>query len=171
MILNKIKSCDKKVAFYMTTFYSHHRLNGFMKFISSCGDFGLIWLILILASNLSKYTRVASIDMLIALITSTLIGQVTIKTIVKRKRPCHTYPNVDMLVTVPNDYSFPSGHTITSFACSTVIFFFFPIPGIIAYIYAFLTGISRMYLFVHYLSDVMVAMILGIIIGYIVCFI
>ena len=106
-----------------------------------------------------------AIDMLIALIAATLIGQVTIKSLVRRKRPCHTYPEVQLLITTPSDLSFPSGHTTSSFACSTVMMLYNPILGIIGYIYAILTAISRLYLFVHYLSDVVTGVILGITIG------
>ena len=130
-----------------------------------CGDFGMSWLIVILITNMIDQTRTMSIDMLIALIAATLIGQVTIKSLVRRKRPCHTYPEVQLLITTPSDLSFPSGHTTSSFACSTVMMLYNPILGIIGYIYAILTAISRLYLFVHYLSDVVTGVILGITIG------
>ena len=149
----------------MTHFYKHHLTNEIMKFISMCGDFGMSWLIVILITNMIDQTRTMSIDMLIALIAATLIGQVTIKSLVRRKRPCHTYPEVQLLITTPSDLSFPSGHTTSSFACSTVMMLYNPILGIIGYIYAILTAISRLYLFVHYLSDVVTGVILGITIG------
>lgn len=168
-LINKIKTIDVRFAFYMTQFYDYHVLNEIMKFISSCGDFGMSWLIIILISNMIDSTRAMSIHMLIALIAATIIGQVTIKSIVKRKRPCHTYQDVDILIPIPSDLSFPSGHTTSSFACSTVMLFFNPWLGIIGYIYAFLTAISRLYLFVHYLSDVLFGIFLGIIIGIVVC--
>lgn len=167
--VNKMKRIDICFAFFMTQFYDHSLLNEMMKFISSCGDFGMSWLIVILISNMIEKTRSMSIHMLIALIAATLIGQVTIKTLVRRKRPCHTYPDVPLLIPTPSDLSFPSGHTTSSFACSTVMLFFNPLLGIIGYIYATLTAISRLYLFVHYLSDVLCGIILGISIGIGVC--
>lgn len=165
---NKINDFDIKAAFYMTKFYSHKWLNQIMMFISSCGDFGMSWLVVILITNLNPSTRSMSIDMLIALLASTIIGQVTIKTFVKRERPCHTYKDVEMLVPIPSDYSFPSGHTTSSFACSVVMFLYNPLLGLIGFLYAILTAISRMYLFVHYPSDVVFGMILGNIIGILV---
>ncbi|MEG0368144.1 MAG: phosphatase PAP2 family protein [Coprobacillus sp.] len=167
-IFNKIKKIDIKLAFSMTQHYQHHVLNDIMIFISSCGDFGMSWLIIILITNIIDHTRSMSIDMLIALISATLIGQVTIKSIVRRKRPCHTYSDVKLLITTPSDLSFPSGHTTSSFACSTIMMFYNPILGILGYTYASLTAFSRLYLFVHYLSDVLFGMILGIGIGTIV---
>lgn len=164
-LINKIQDIDIHIAFYMTHFYKHHLTNEIMKFISMCGDFGMSWLIVILITNMIDQTRTMSIDMLIALIAATLIGQVTIKSLVRRKRPCHTYPEIQLLITTPSDLSFPSGHTTSSFACSTVMMLYNPILGIIGYIYAILTAISRLYLFVHYLSDVVTGVILGITIG------
>lgn len=164
-VINKIRDIDVHIAFLMTQFYQHHIMNEIMKFISMCGDFGMSWLVIILITNMIDQTRAMSIDMLIALIAATLIGQVTIKSIVRRKRPCHTYPEVELLITTPSDLSFPSGHTTSSFACSTVMMLYNPILGIIGYIYATLTAISRLYLFVHYLSDVITGICLGIVIG------
>ncbi len=167
-IINYIKAVDKKVAFMFLNCYSHKCLNDFMKFVSSCGDFGLSWLIIILGTNRYTPTKAMSVDMLIALVVATLVGQVTIKSIVKRKRPCHDYPDVELLITTPSDLSFPSGHTTSSFACSTVMFCYYPWLGVLGYIYASLTALSRLYLFVHYLSDVLFAIILGISIGLII---
>lgn len=167
--LNKIKEYDVRFAFSMTQYYHHRFFNDLMMFISSCGDFGMSWFIVILITNMIDETRSMSIHMLIALIAATIIGQVTIKSIVRRKRPCHQYPDVKILIPVPSDLSFPSGHTTSSFACCTVMMFFNPMLGIIGFIYAILTAFSRLYLFVHYLSDVIFGMILGTVIGIVVC--
>lgn len=167
-IFNKIIDNDKRFSLSMTQYYKHHLLNEIMILISSCGDFGMSWLIVILVTNIIDSTRPMSIDLLVALIAATLIGQVSIKTIVKRKRPCHTYPEVKLLIPTPSDLSFPSGHTTSSFACSTVLMLYNPLFGIIGYLYATLTAMSRLYLFVHYISDVVFGMILGISIGFIV---
>ena len=97
------------------------------------------------------------------------VCQITpIKSLVKRKRPCHTFTDVNMLIAIPNDYSFPSGHTTSSFACATTVCFLFPKAGVIFMIFAFIMAFSRLYLFVHYLSDVTFGMILGILVGVIV---
>lgn len=167
-ILKKMKEYDKRISFSMIRFYQYHTLNEIMKLISSCGDFGMSWLIIIFVTNLFENTRQMSIHMLFALIVATLVGQITIKSIVRRKRPCHTYQDVQILVPVPSDLSFPSGHTTSSFACSTVLFCYHPLLGLIGYTYAALTAISRVYLFVHYLSDVLSGMILGTTIGLII---
>ena len=158
-ILQKIKEIDVKTSHFFPQFYHHRFFSGAMKFIAGIGDFGMIWLVLILLLSLNDKTQLLSQKMLAALILATVIGQVTIKSIVRRKRPCHTYHDVEMLIPVPSDYSFPSGHTTSSFACATTVCFFFPRVGFICMIFAALMAFSRLYLFVHYLSDVTLSLI------------
>lgn len=167
-ILQKIKEIDIKTAYFFPKFYHHRFLSGIMKFIAGIGDFGMVWLVLVLLLSLNTKTQLLSQKMLAALLLATIVGQVTIKSLVRRKRPCHTYHDVDMLIPIPSDYSFPSGHTTSSFACATTVCFFFSRVGGICIIFAFLMAFSRLYLFVHYLSDVTFAIILGISVGVIV---
>ena len=65
---------------------------------------------------------------------------------------------------------FPSGHTTSSFACATIIFLTHPTWGILAYIFAGLMGFSRVYLYVHYCSDVLAGVVLGMLVGKFVYF-
>lgn len=170
-IFQKINETDIKVSHFFVKFYHHHFLNKLMIFIAGSGDFGMIWLAIILLLSLNSTTRVLSQKMLAALLAATLAGQVTVKSLVKRKRPCHTFKDVKMLVPVPSDYSFPSGHTTSSFACAVNIYLFNPIAGIIFISFAILMAFSRLYLFVHYLSDVVFAILLGTTIGIIIALI
>lgn len=167
-IINKIKEIDIKTSHYFVKYYHHRILNKTMTLITGIGDFGMVWLGLILILTLHNQTRFLAQRMLTALLASTIVSQVTIKSIVKRKRPCHTFTDVKMLVAIPNDYSFPSGHTTSSFACATTICFLFPKIGTVFIIFAFMMAFSRLYLFVHYLSDIVFGMILGILVGVIV---
>lgn len=136
-----------------------------MKFIASIGDFGMVWIAIVLVLSIYSQTRVLSQKMLFALLLATIVGQVTIKSFVKRLRPCQRYPEVKILVPVPNDHSFPSGHTTSSFACATTVCFFYPKLGLVCLLLASLMALSRVYLFVHYVSDVVFAVFLGIAVG------
>lgn len=167
-LIKKIKEIDLKTAYFFPKYYHHNFFSNLMQFITGIGDFGMIWLVLILIMSTYHKTQPLSQKMLLALLLATIIGQVTIKSIVKRKRPCHDYHDVKMLVAIPSDYSFPSGHTASSFACATTICFFYPKIGIFFIIFSFLMGFSRIYLFVHYLSDVVFGSLLGILVGIIV---
>lgn len=164
-MMKKISELDYSVAYFFPKLYHHKVLNSVMKFITKVGDLGLVWLTAILILSTTAKTRVLSQQMLFALILATIIGQFLIKLVIKRERPCQVYQDIKMLVPIPTDSSFPSGHTTSSFACATVICFSYPEIGIACLLFAILMGLSRLYLFVHYLSDILFGTILGILIG------
>ncbi len=166
--MNKIYKIDKRVSFGALKLYKYNGLNTFFKIISSLGDFGMVWLAIAIALISVDRTSDIGEEVLMAIFWATIVGQITIKSIIRRKRPCHTYKDVNMLVSIPTDFSFPSGHTSSSFACAIVLFQFSITIGIIALLFSILMGISRVYLFVHYLSDVIAGAILGIIIAIII---
>lgn len=164
-MINKIIIIDKKVAFIFPKLYQHKYINQCMKCIAGLGDFGMIWIALSLLLSLNPKSKDASQLVLWALLLATIFGQVTIKTFVKRLRPCQEYPNVKILVPVPSDHSFPSGHTTSSFSCATIVCYFYPSLGVACLLFACLMAFSRIYLFVHYLSDVIFGMVLGILVA------
>jgi undecaprenyl-diphosphatase len=82
-----------------------------------------------------------------------------------RKRPCDRYKDIKMLIKRPIGSSFPSGHAATSFACATAIAAYDLRFGSIALILASLIAISRVYLFVHFPSDVLAGIVSGITFG------
>ena len=93
-----------------------------------------------------------------------MIGNLTIKNIVKRHRP-FKHKHYKILIKQPRDYSFPSGHTLSSFAAATVIVLTNPLCGFFALVYAAFVALSRLYLRVHFFTDVGVSMVLGTILG------
>jgi undecaprenyl-diphosphatase len=90
-----------------------------------------------------------------------LLGNLLLKPLVGRIRPCDIHSSIPLLIARPTDYSFPSGHTMSSFAAANIIFHANVELGIAAYILALLIAFSRLYLYVHYPSDVLAGMILG----------
>lgn len=160
-----VRKIDRKVAFWFTRQYHHKYCNVIMKKISKIGDFGFIWIATIAICAVFPKTHSLAFRLIFALVLATLFGQGIIKSNARRLRPCQRFKEVSLLVKCPSDTSFPSGHTTSSFACATVIYFFYPIAGILAFVFATLIGISRLYLFVHYLSDVLIAIYLGIGVG------
>ena len=93
------------------------------KAITFLGEGGLIWIALGLCLIAYKKTRWVGISVLLALLFSLLVGNVTLKPLVARPRPCWRNPLVNLLIQNPKDYSFPSGHTAASFAAVTALFF------------------------------------------------
>jgi undecaprenyl-diphosphatase len=129
--------------------------------VTCTGNYGLIWIFIALALMIQDSPRRSiGYSMLIALLMCITIGNLIIKNVVKRSRPFF-HKNYKLLIKQPWDYSFPSGHTLSSFAAMTVLFFLNNEIGVIALIYASLIALSRLYLRVHFFTDVFFSMVLG----------
>lgn len=147
-------------------------LTPFFVFITTLGDKGLIWILLSLGLLLSKKTRKIGIISLLALICSLLLNNLFLKNLVGRERPFNSLEAILPLIGKPTDLSFPSGHTASSFASAWVFLRHLPKKyGIPAIILASLIAFSRLYLGVHYPSDVLVGIISGIFVSFIAEFI
>ncbi len=112
-----------------------------------------------------KY-RKTGVRILLALLIGLIIGNLILKPLITRIRPFE-YTNISLLIPKPEDYSFPSGHTQAAFAFAASIYISHKKAGIFTYILAVLVGLSRMYLMVHYPTDILSGMLLGICNGYI----
>ena len=131
--------------------------------ISYFGDKGIFWISLTVLFLLFRKTRPLGFSMAIALSLGFIFGNMVIKNVVARTRPYDAYNGeITLLVKKLSDYSFPSGHTLASFEGATCIFIRYKKWGIAALTLAFLIALSRLYLFVHYPSDILAGMILGI---------
>lgn len=142
-------------------------LTPIMKAITTAGNGGIIWIILCLVLIAVKKTRWIGITALLSLALVSILNNEIIKSIVERPRP-FTHVDIELLIAAPGGFSFPSGHTSSSFATATAIFLKDKKIGTAALIFAALMGFSRMYFFVHFPSDVFVGMIEGILMAIIV---
>lgn len=133
-----------------------------MVFITGLGDYGFIWIIIAVILIVQPKHRKCGVTMLLALLCGVIIGNGFLKNLIARPRPCWIDSSVSLLIKNPTDYSFPSGHTLASFEGAAVIFLYNKKAGVLAYILASLIAFSRLYLFVHYPTDVLAGMILGI---------
>lgn len=129
--------------------------------VTSTGNYGLIWIFTALVLMVQEGARrSAGYSMLIALLMCITIGNLIIKNVVRRNRPFF-HKNYKLLIKQPWDYSFPSGHTLSSFAAATVITTMNRNMGFLAIGYACLIALSRLYLRVHFFTDVFFSMVLG----------
>lgn len=94
-----------------------------------------------------------------------------LKPLVARIRPYDVRGITDLLVPALSDFSFPSGHTLASFEASVVLLIRDKRMGIPAIIIAIIVALSRLYLFVHYPTDVLVGAVLGILFAVVAVFI
>ncbi len=137
-------------------------LNAIMVFITTLGNGGMLWIALGLVLAIIPKTRKCGILVLISMAFSFLLGNLILKNLIARPRPFHVDDSVTLLIPKPGEYSFPSGHTLNSFTASVMIFLHYKKPGIAALVVAALIGFSRMYLFVHYPTDILGGIVLGI---------
>lgn len=146
-------------------------LDTVMPIITKFGDGGVFWIALAVIFLIFKKTRKMGLCMGLALLMGFITGNLILKNVVGRIRPYDLNPEIEILVKHLSDYSFPSGHTLASFEAATAIFINNKKIGIPALVLAFLIAISRIYLYVHYPSDVLAAIILGIGFAILSCFV
>lgn len=142
-----------------------------MAFFSYIGEVGAIWLVTAIAFMFSRKTRSMGIMMICAVSLGFLVGEIGIKNILCRPRPFVANPDVILNIFPPSGYSCPSGHSCSSLAAATVIFVKNKRFGIPALCIALLIVFSRLYNYVHYPSDVMLGMMLGVVSAFIIIFI
>ena len=135
--------------------------------ITRLGDAGIIWIILTLILLLIPKTRKTGIIMTAALLVDLVLCNMFLKNLVARTRPFDVNTTVQLLVAKPRDYSFPSGHTAASFASVTALY----LAGEkkmwkAALVLAVLIALSRLYLYVHYPTDIIGGVIFGSLSGY-----
>ena len=138
-----------------------------MPLVTKLGDAGIFWIaVAVLLLFIPKYRKIG-LSMGAALLMGLFVCNLTLKPLVARIRPYDLQleqfgRNISLLIATPHDYSFPSGHTIASFEGATVLLLMNKKMGIPAMILAMLIAFSRLYLYVHYPTDVLVSVVLGI---------
>lgn len=142
-------------------------LDFLMPLITTLGDHGIFWIAVALLLLIFPKTRKTGAMMGVAMVLGLLVGNVTLKPLVGRIRPYDIKPVADLLVEKLSDFSFPSGHTLVCFEAATVLMIRARKPwGIAALVAAFLVAFSRLYLYVHYPTDVLAGMLLGTLFGF-----
>lgn len=136
-------------------------LTPIMQTVTELGNMGLIWVLVTVALLIFPQTRKYGLISALALIINALVCNGLLKSIFARPRP-FTVTDIQLLIPPPGGYSFPSGHTSSSFAAATSLCFWNKKAGIVGIILASLIAFSRMYFFVHYPTDVLCGLILGI---------
>ena len=141
-----------------------------MPIITMFGDDGIFWIGVAVVLFLTKKYRKVGLGMAFAMMMGLLLCNVTLKPLIARIRPydfqmLHFQKEIFLLAGGMHDFSFPSGHTIASFEACTVLMLGDTKLGIPATVLAFLIAFSRLYLYVHYPTDVLTSMVLGTALG------
>ena len=133
------------------------------------GSIGQLWIVVGVILLIVPKTRKCGVAVIVSYVVSLLIGNEWLKDMIARPRPCAVDDTVQMIVKKPSSFSCPSVHTYLAFSSAMAIFHYYKKPGIGVFIFAALIGFSRMYFFVHYLTDVLFGAALGILTAFVVC--
>lgn len=144
--------------------FSNEFLDKFFVFFTRIGDYGELWILICIIFLLFKRTRKAGILGLLALLIEAILVMFVLKPMFDRPRPYITY-NFPILIPTPSGSSFPSGHTAASFAVAIMLYlkdvpFKRTIMGLAA-----LMSYSRLYLYVHYPSDILGGFVIALVIA------
>ena len=142
-------------------------LDKIMVGVTKLGDVGIIWIILTAILLIIPKPRRTGGLMLVALVVQTVLCNVILKNLFARTRPYDVNTTVQLLVPKLHDFSFPSGHTSASFTAVSALYFSKDKLWKPALILACLIAVSRLYLYVHYPTDVLGGLLLGVLSGYI----
>ena len=140
-------------------------MDKFMPFITVFGDAGIFWMICAALLLIFPKTRKTGLGMAFAMVIGLVVCNMTLKPLVARIRPYDLQAElgvaIKLLCEAQHDFSFPSGHTIASFEAAVVLLKNSKKMGIPAMILAVLISFSRLYLYVHYPTDVLTSIVLG----------
>ena len=161
-IVSNFLALDGQLLLLIQEYLRNDILTPLMTGLTSLGDYGQIWIAIGVILLIPKRTRRTGVLSLLSLLCAHLLCNFVLKDYVMRARPYDVIEGIYCLIEKPTDYSFPSGHAMTAFAAAVVIFKNRPKRlGIPVMALAFVMAFSRLYVGVHYPSDVILGALLG----------
>lgn len=163
--MNFILEFDLRILDFIQQHLRNEFLDTIFPIITTLGNGGMIWIVIALLFLISRKYRKYGVMLSISLLMCLLIGNITLKPLIARIRPFDINTAITLIISKPTDYSFPSGHTLSSFAAAIIIFYTDKRMGIPALFLASFIAFSRLYLYVHYPSDILFGIILAFVIS------
>ncbi len=165
MTVEQLQALDFTVLYWIQAHLRCPFLDFLLPKLTVLGEYGGVWIAAALVLVLLPRHPLGGIILAAGLICSLLVGNILLKPMATRPRPCWIDTAVPLLTAMPKDYSFPSGHTLSGFIAAVILLRYDRRFGIPALILAVLIAFSRLYLFVHFPSDVGAGILLGVLIG------
>ncbi len=164
-MIDWITALDTSILDFIQTHFRCAFLDFLMPVITHLASAGILWIAAAVVLLCIRKYRKNGCMLALALVLCLLIGNILLKPLIDRVRPYDVNTLVELLIGRLSDPSFPSGHTTVSFAAAAVLLYTDKRMGIPAVVLAALIGFSRLYLYVHYPSDVLAGLILGVLLG------
>lgn len=162
MLLDFLTGMDGRILFFIQDYLRFEWLTQVMKFITSLGNGAMIWIVMAAIFLCFGSYRKTGVAMAVALLIGYLITNLLLKNLVMRARPYDALAGLSALIGPLWDSSFPSGHTTSSIGAGIVALRGTPrYVGIPAFVLAVLIALSRLYLGVHYPTDVLAGALIG----------
>ncbi len=162
---------DAAILNFIQNYFHNGFTDSVFPVVTALGNAGTVWLVIGLCLLLTKKYRRYGIFLFIALALTYTLGELVIKPIVARPRPFLEIPGHVLLIRPPHSYSLPSGHAGSSFSAATVLWRANKKFGAGGYALAVLIAFSRLFLFVHYPSDVLIGALVGVFCAFLVGFV
>lgn len=161
-LVNYFTFTDNSIFHFLNTKLNCKAFDRTMPYITELGGavFSLLLPILFIILNMGS-SRNIGFEILFSMALSQVFVQI-LKRSLNRERPYNSLENINTFDIMLKDYSFPSGHTTAAFITAIHLLIYFPQFAIFFLLVAILVGISRIYLAVHYPSDVLVGVIVGV---------
>ena len=160
--LSGIQRMDMQMLYWIAEHLRCAFLDWLMPLVSALGNYGILWILLAVILICTKRYRFTGIALGLSLLLGLLTGNLLLKPMVGRLRPFEVDESIALLISPPQDASFPSGHTLASFEAASVLMARHRRTlGPPVLVLAFLIAFSRLYLQVHFPSDVFFGMLLG----------
>lgn len=161
---------DFNILFWIQNLIRNDVFDVIIPFYTSLGEDGIIWIAFGLILLIPKKYRKTGIIVLAALLVMLVVNNIVLKNLIARPRPCWTYPEMVQLVHNPSSYSFPSGHTTSAFAVAFTVFSQHKKLGKVIIVMAAIMAFTRLYVFVHFPTDIYGGILVAAAITTFVCF-
>ena len=163
-ILQSIQQLDGEILLLIQRYLRTDMLTPFMKSVTFLGNGGWFWILCAVVLLAVPKTRKTGYAAALSLIFGAIVTNLLLKNIVARPRPFAEIEALIPMITKAKDFSFPSGHTTASFAVALVMLRMLPKKfGIPAVVLAALVAFSRLYLGVHYPTDVLTGFVIALV--------
>lgn len=162
--MNLITNIDISILNFIRENLTNPCLDRLMTIITKLGDGGFIWILITAFLLFSKNYRTLGKILVLSMLINAVVVNLCLKPIFARTRPFDLFEEIHLIIGKPQDYSFPSGHTSVAFAFASVIIFYSKskIFKSFSLLMSILMGYSRLYLYVHYPTDVIFGALIGI---------